>query len=114
VPSVIHHENSWGYEPYSLKTFLLKRNTVLWFLKTGQKSSALTYARLSIGLAWVRMMLEGSESEKEKHRYFLIRLHRAYKGLLRGESLGEWFGPPLCHWNNYQDELIPKGKRPKG
>jgi N-acetylglucosaminyl-diphospho-decaprenol L-rhamnosyltransferase len=114
VPSVIHHENSSGYEPYSLKTFLLKRNTVLWFLKTEKRASALTYAKLSIGLEWVRMMLERSESEKKKHRYFLIRLQRAYEGLLRGENLGEWFGPPLSNWNNYQDDLTPKRKGPKG
>lgn len=101
VPSVVHHETPSGYEQYSLKTFLLKRNTVLWFLKTGQKSSALSYAKLSIGLAWVRMMLEHSEEEKRKHRYFLKTLGRAYKGLLQGEKLGEWFGPPLGYWNNH-------------
>jgi hypothetical protein len=98
VPSIIHRENSSGYEPYSLKTFFLKRNTVLWFLKTEKRASALTYAKLSIGLAWVRMMFERSESERKKHKYFLIRLQRAYKGLLRGEDYGEWFGPPLSHW----------------
>jgi len=113
VPSVVHHEKTIGYEPYSLKTFLLKRNTALWFLKTGQKSSALTYAKLSVGLAWVRMMLERSEEEKRKHQYFLKTLRRAYKGLLQGEKLGEWFGPPLTRWNNYEDDLTPKPKRPE-
>jgi GT2 family glycosyltransferase len=28
IPSVIHHETPSGYESYSLKTFLEKRNTV--------------------------------------------------------------------------------------
>jgi len=100
VPSVIHHENSSGYEAYSLKTFLLKRNTVLWFLKTEKRVSAQTYAKLSIGLAWARMMFERSEPEKKKHRYFLIRLQRVYKGLLGGENLGEWFGTPIGGWDN--------------
>jgi len=98
VPSVIHHEESDGYEPYSLKTFLLKRNTVLWFLKTRQRTSALIYAGLSIGLGRMRMMLNQSESHKVKHQYFLERLERAYQGLLRSEEFGEWFGPPLGTW----------------
>jgi N-acetylglucosaminyl-diphospho-decaprenol L-rhamnosyltransferase len=100
VPSVIHHENPNGYEPYSLKTFLLKRNTVLWFLKTGQRTSAFTYAGLSIGLGRVRMMVEQSTLERKKHQYFLERLGRAYQGLLRGEEFGEWFGPPLGPWDD--------------
>jgi GT2 family glycosyltransferase len=100
IPSVIHHENPNGYEPYSLKTFLLKRNTVLWFLKTRQRTSALIYAGLSIGLSYFRMMFESSQSKKRKHKFFLGRLRRAYQGLLRGEEFGEWFGPPLGPWDD--------------
>ena len=98
VPSVIHHEDPVGYESYSLKTFLLKRNTVLWYLKNGKGTSATIYARLSIVLAWIRMKLERSEREKEKHKVFIRRLGRAYKGLLIGEEMGDWFGPPLTNW----------------
>lgn len=101
VPSVIHHEEAIGYEPYSLKTFLLKRNTVLWFLKIGKEASATIYARLSIALAWIRMKMERSEREKEKHKLFIRRLGRSYKGLLSGEELGEWFGPPLTNWRSF-------------
>jgi GT2 family glycosyltransferase len=108
IPSVIHHEEAVGYEPYSLKTFLLKRNTVLWFLKTGQRTSALTYGKLSIGLAWIRMRLARSEEEKKKYQYFLKVLRRAYKGLLQGEKWGEWFGPPLGSWNNDDDLTAAK------
>lgn len=34
VPSIIHHEEQQGYEHFSFKSFLLKRNTVLWYLKS--------------------------------------------------------------------------------
>jgi GT2 family glycosyltransferase len=99
VPSVIHHENPNGYEPYSLKTFLLKRNTVFWFLKTKQRLSARLYALASLFLCRIRMKLQFSCQEKAKHKYFLSRLQRVYVGLLKGEELGSWFGPPLGPWD---------------
>jgi len=99
VPSVIHHESPVGYEPYSLKTFLLKRNTVLWYLKIGKGTSATIYARLSIALAWIKMKME--RSEREKHELFIRRLGRTYKGLLSGEEMGDWFGPPLTNWRSF-------------
>lgn len=102
VPSVIHHENDSGYEPYSLKTFLLKRNTVYWFLKVGRRASACSYARASIALALVRGLAAGDSGERRKHRYFLQKLSRAFRGLLCNEPPGEWFGPPLGSW---KDEL---------
>ena len=101
VPSVIHHESPIGYEPYSLKTFLLKRNTVLWYLKIGKGTSATIYARLSIVLAWIRMKMERSKRERQKHKLFIRRLGRAYRGLLSGEEMGDWFGPPLANWRSF-------------
>jgi GT2 family glycosyltransferase len=100
VPSVIHHENPDGYEPYSVKTFLLKRNTVLWFLKTEQRRSARFYAVASLFLSRIRMKLQFSCCEEAKHKYFLSRLQRVYAGLLEGEELGSWFGPPLGPWDD--------------
>jgi GT2 family glycosyltransferase len=99
VPSVIHHEETNGYEPYSLKTFLLKRNTVYWYLKIGRHQSAKNYALASLMLAWMRMKIEVSAEPRAKHQYFLKRLRRAYQGLLDREALGSWFGPPLDSWN---------------
>ncbi len=99
VPSVIHHEEAIGYEPYSLKTFLLKRNTVLWFLKAGQRFSAQSYAFASIGLARVRMAFELAD-QKAKHQYFIQRLRIASLGLLNDKALGDWFGPPLTKWGS--------------
>jgi len=100
VPSVIHHEEATGYEPYSLKTFLLKRNTVLWFLKVGRRFSAWTYAFASIGLARARMAFKLSGDQKTKHQYFIQRLRTASFGLLNNKSLGDWFGPPLAKWRS--------------
>jgi N-acetylglucosaminyl-diphospho-decaprenol L-rhamnosyltransferase len=101
VPSVIHHEERTGYEPYSLKTFLLKRNTVLWFLKVGRRSSALSYAFASIGLARVRMAFDLSGDQKTKHQYFIERLRTASFGLLNNRAMGDWFGPPLTNWRSF-------------
>jgi GT2 family glycosyltransferase len=100
VPSVIHHEEVFGYNHYSMKSFLLKRNSVLWFLKTKRRKSAFIYALATISLEYVRMVVERSDVAKRKHNYFLKRLCRAYRGLLKGEKLGDWFGPPLGPWHD--------------
>lgn len=100
IPGVIHHEAPRGYEPYSLKSFLVKRNVVYWFLKNQKVPSACSYAYASLLLAGLRLLKAPSISEKQKHRYFFQRLVRAYSGLLRRESLGEWFGPPLGPWRH--------------
>jgi N-acetylglucosaminyl-diphospho-decaprenol L-rhamnosyltransferase len=104
LPSVTHYEEETGYETHSVKTFMLKRNTVLWFLKAGLRTSARLYAFASIVLARVRMVAEHSPTEKENHRYFCRQLQRAYRGLLRGEDLGEWFGPPKARWGGPHTE----------
>ena len=101
VPSIIHHEEEAGYEPYSLKTFLLKRNTVLWFLKVGRRTSAQFYAFASIGLARARMALDLSSDQKTKHQYFIERLRTSSFGLLNNKSMGDWFGPPLANWRSF-------------
>jgi GT2 family glycosyltransferase len=101
VPSVVHHETPSGYEPYSLKTFLLKRNTVYWFLKIRSRYSAWSYAQASIVLALARLWTVRCADERKKHRYFLQRLTRVFNGLLRGEPLSEWFGPPLGLWEGH-------------
>ena len=100
VPSLIHHEETVGYEHYSLKSFLLKRNTVLWYLKAGRKTSALIYAKASLGLARLRMFSTRDQAKKRKHDYFLCRLSQAYHGLLAGQEISEWFGPPLSPWDS--------------
>jgi len=100
VASVLHHENPSGYEAFSLKTFLQKRNMVYWYLKIGRRHSAWLYVRASVALASARLLAAGSSEEREKHRYFFGKLTRAFKGLLEDEPLGEWFGPPIGPWES--------------
>lgn len=94
VPSIIHHEEPTGYEHYALKTFLLKRNIVRWYLKTGDKLSARLYAAAAIGLAKLRAYL-AAPSEKVAYQEFETRLGAVYSRMLAGEELGSWFGTPL-------------------
>jgi len=97
--SVIHHETQDGYEQHSLKTFMLKRNTVYWLKKSGAPTQALAYALFSLGLAVVRAggaMLRRKEASR--YRVFLRRLARAYWGILSRRPMGEWFGPPFGSW----------------
>ena len=85
-PGIIHHEEAEGYEYFSFKSFLLKRNTVLWFLKAGYRFSALAYALASIGLAWVRMIKAGRNSAGRRYRQFLRNLNRTYQNMLFGKQ----------------------------
>ena len=98
IPSIVHHEDRNGYGPYSLKTFLLKRNTVYWYLKNGMRYSAISYAKASILLEKIRLLSVRTIAERKSHEYFFRNLLRSYDGLLRSEPLGEWFGPPLGPW----------------
>jgi GT2 family glycosyltransferase len=100
VESVIHHEATSGYEYYSLKTFLLKRNTVYWFLKMERHFSAWYYVKASMGLGRIRLIAADSGEQRQRHLFFLGKLQRAFTGLLRGETLGDWFGPPIGPWEN--------------
>lgn len=94
-PSIVHHEEAKGYEHYSLKTFLLKRNTVLWLLKAHRHRAAAVYAWSSLRLGRLRALLASDPKERDLHYAFLSRLTSTYAGLLRGDDLGSWFGPPL-------------------
>ena len=85
-PSIIHHEEADGYEHFSFKSFLLKRNTVLWYLKAGYKSSALAYALASISLAWLRTLKNQSNSAGRKYRKFLNHLGKTYQSMLFGSQ----------------------------
>jgi N-acetylglucosaminyl-diphospho-decaprenol L-rhamnosyltransferase len=82
IPSIIHHEEAEGYEHFSFKSFLLKRNTVLWYLKAGYRLSALAYALASISLAWMRTIKGRSNSAGRKYRQFLHDLGKTYQSML--------------------------------
>ncbi|MBN1570672.1 MAG: glycosyltransferase family 2 protein [Acidobacteria bacterium] len=86
VPGIIHHEEQQGYGHSSFKSFLLKRNTVLWYLKAGYKFSAFLYALASLCLAALRLLRSGSSSTGKEHRQFCKNLNRSYRSMLFGSS----------------------------
>jgi GT2 family glycosyltransferase len=95
VPSIIHHEEPHGYEHYSVKSFLLKRNTVYWYLKFGMRRQAQAYSVAAVALArWRAKTAVGVEARRAS-REFADRLSSVYGCLLRGTELGAWFGPPI-------------------
>jgi N-acetylglucosaminyl-diphospho-decaprenol L-rhamnosyltransferase len=85
-PSIIHHEEFEGYEHFSFKSFLLKRNTVLWYLKAGHKSSAVAYAFAALTLAWLRALKTRSSCTGKKYRQFLRNLGKTYQSMLFGSQ----------------------------
>jgi GT2 family glycosyltransferase len=87
IPSIIHHEEQQGYEYFSFKSFLLKRNMVLWYLKAGYRFSACAYALASICLSWIRMISAGNSAMRRKYRQFLQHLSRTYREMIFGNSL---------------------------
>lgn len=99
VDSIIHHEKRSGYEHYSVKTFMLKRNAVYYMLlRRGWHESAL-YAFFSVLLALVRLGLAGFNGEPmHEHFYFVRRLLLVYWNLLSQKPMGTWFGPPIGTW----------------
>ncbi len=82
VPSIIHHEEPYGYEHYSHKTFLLRRNTVHWFLKAGKTWSARVYVALSLLLAHLRLVRARNLKERNAYRQHAEDLTTAYRELL--------------------------------
>lgn len=95
VPSLIHHEEPHGYEHHSFKSFLLKRNTVLWYLKTHQRGAARGYAFAAIALARLRTWFASNQKDKRAYSDFAEKLSSVYRHLLTGESVGLWYGPPI-------------------
>jgi len=98
VAGIIHHEEQEGYEHYSFKSFLLKRNTVFWFLKTGHRFSAFAYAFASICLACLRVLTAGSDSVRRQSWKFLRCLIRSYQGMIFGDRLIAGSDPAISDW----------------
>jgi len=91
-PSIVHHEELHGYEHYSFKSFLLKRNTVYWYLKTGRRGSARGYAAIAVILARIRAMAAATADERRAHRDFARHLRDAYRRLLAGKRVNHGDG----------------------
>ena len=99
TPGVIHHEEASGYEHYALKTFLLKRNTVLWYLMANKRASALLYAHAASCLAWLREFVCRVSARREKLKTFRIRLRAAYDVLLSTSATNAWPSPSVQDWD---------------
>jgi len=95
VPGIIHHEEQEGYEHFSFKSFLLKRNTVLWFLKAGRRFSGYAYAFASICLAWLRLLRTGNGSARSQSWQFLRCLSRSYQSMIFGDRLISGSNPAI-------------------
>lgn len=86
VPSIIHHVESHGYEHHSFKVFLLKRNTVYWFLKVDKPMSARAYALAASLLAFLRLFTARPGAERTARKRFFDELWREYRRLLKAQS----------------------------
>jgi GT2 family glycosyltransferase len=87
VPGIIHYEELEGYEHFSFKNLLIKRNTVLWFLKAGRRGSAMLYALSSLVLACLRLLRAENDSLRTKHQRFIQALRKSYRTMLLGTGL---------------------------
>lgn len=105
VESIIHHEKPSGYEHYSLKTFMLKRNAVYYMLRRRGWAEAAIYGCFAVILAVIRCSLAPLKREPlHLHFYFLERIVNVYWNLLWRKPLGPWFGPPLAFWEDSKAE----------
>lgn len=83
IDSVLHEQEAFGYEHESFKVFLLKRNTVYFFLKTAKPFSAAGYAAASVALATVRVLPSVLSGRGRKAGLFLCDLTLEYIRLFR-------------------------------
>jgi GT2 family glycosyltransferase len=97
IPSIIHHQPETGYEHYSLKSFMLRRNTIYWHWKRGARREARLYGWSARLLAWLRagQAVILGKVDQEKYREFARRITEVDRGIRSGKPLGEWFGPPI-------------------
>lgn len=84
VPSLVHHEEPHGYEHYSFKSYLLKRNTVYWYVKVGKPLSARVYAWCATSLARFRACMTRDSDVREASKEFASKLQNEYRRLLSG------------------------------
>lgn len=100
VESIVHHQPDVGYEHYSLKSFMLRRNTIFWHHKCGRSTEALLYGRSSRFMAWLRCILARlrSHPDLEDFKTFSSRLAEVDRAIRSDRPVGDWFGPPLGDW----------------
>lgn len=110
VPCLIHHEEPHGYEQHSFKSFLLKRNTVWWFVKAGKPWSARGYAVAATALAWIR----AATSRTRKERSLLVDFARQLQSVYREILVEKRPGSPLAVDRLSADKFRPGINRDSG
>lgn len=97
IPSIIHHQPEAGYEHYSLKSFMLRRNTIYWHWKRGNKLEATLYGWSARSLAWLRAMQAAITGRPDRGKFadFSKRMAEVDRHIRAGTPIGEWFGPPV-------------------
>lgn len=97
VPSIIHHQPETGYEHYSTKCFMLRRNTIYWHQKRGAPLEAALYGWSARLLAWLRAIRANVTGRQDRGQFvaYARRLGAVDRGIRQGLPLGNWFGPPF-------------------
>jgi GT2 family glycosyltransferase len=97
VRSIIHHQPAAGYEHYSLKCFMLRRNTIYWHCKRGAWLEAALYGWSARILAAARACAAALRRRADFDQFaaFARRLRTVDRKIRAGTPIGEWFGPPL-------------------
>ena len=97
VPSIIHHQPEAGYEHYSTKCFMLRRNTIYWHQKRGARVEAALYGLSARLLATWRSAVAWVSRRPDRNEYlaYARRLRRVDRGIRSNSPLADWFGPPL-------------------
>lgn len=100
VESIVHHQPDEGYEHYSLKSLMLRRNTIYWHHKRGCQMEAALYGWCSRGLAWWRAKRARicGRDDAQEFEHYSRRLSEIDNGIRGDRTLGAWFGPPIGTW----------------
>lgn len=97
VPSIIHHQPDAGYEHYSTKSFMLRRNTIYWHWKRGAKVEARLYGWSARLLAWARAIHARLTHRRDYDNFarYSRRLREVDRRIRKNSPIGAWFGPPV-------------------
>lgn len=100
VESIVHHQPDTGYEHYSLKSFMLRRNTIFWHHKCGRRLEAWLYGRSARCMAWIRGQIARLKSrpDADEFRKFSSRLADVDDAIRSDRPIDDWFGPPIGNW----------------
>jgi len=99
LPSIIHHQPDAGYEHYSMKCFMLRRNTIYWHRKRGAPLEAALYGLSARLVAWYRAARARFANRPDRDQFdaFARKLATVDRGIRHGWPIGEWFGPPFAN-----------------